>query len=268
MVSPLAPASSSSSSSQLPETVVIGVLALQGAFIEHIHYLQRLRPSSHILQPIAVRSPQELAACHALIIPGGESTVIASVAGRTPGLLEALQDFVRDPTKPVWGTCAGMILMAEQNGIGGGKIIKGKERQQGWGGIEGLKVWRNLYGTQLESFEAPLIIPGLSDPSRPFNAIFIRAPAIYSLPTSSSSSTSSSSHVESLSGPTGLPTPDPSRPASPSSSRPSGFSSPPLEVLAALPPELCPPPPPATQSWATPTPRISARSWSEKEGRW
>jgi 5'-phosphate synthase pdxT subunit len=116
----------------------------RGASLTH----RRLRPSSHILQPIAVRSPQELAACHALIIPGGESTVIASVAGRTPGLLEALQDFVRDPTKPVWGTCAGMILMAEQNGIGGGKIIKGKERQQGWGGIEGLKVWRNLYGSK------------------------------------------------------------------------------------------------------------------------
>ncbi|GFZ51815.1 hypothetical protein JCM24511_09583 [Saitozyma sp. JCM 24511] len=256
MVSPPAPAPASSSSSQLPETVVIGVLALQGAFIEHIHYLQRLRPSSHILHPIAVRSPQELAACHALIIPGGESTVIASVAARTPGLLEALQDFVRDPARPVWGTCAGMILMAERNGIGGGKVIKGKERQQGWGGIEGLKVWRNLYGTQLESFEAPLVIPGLSDPSRPFNAIFIRAPAIYSLPTSSSSA-SSSSQVGSLSGPTGLPTPDPSRPASPSPSSPSPLgmdSSPPLEVLAALPPELCPPPPPSDPIMGDPNP--------------
>lgn len=65
--------------------------------------------------------------------------------------------------------------------IGGGKIIKGRPPAVGWGGMEGLKVWRNLYGNQLESFEAHMVIPALTDPGRPFNAIFIRAPAIHSL---------------------------------------------------------------------------------------
>lgn len=74
--------------------------------------------------------------------------MIHSVAERTPGLLPALQAFVRDASKPVWGTCAGMILMAAEDGIGGGKIIKGRPPQKGWGGIEGLKVWRNLYGSK------------------------------------------------------------------------------------------------------------------------
>ncbi|KAK4688879.1 pyridoxal 5'-phosphate synthase pdxT subunit, partial [Tremellales sp. Uapishka_1] len=161
---------------RLPETIVIGVLALQGAFIEHVHYLNRLRPKGHTISAIPVRTPSELSQCHALVLPGGESTVIASVAARTPGLLDALLGFVRDPAKAVYGTCAGMILMAEVDGIGGGK-----KSQKGWGGMPGLKIWRNLYGSQLESFEAPLLIPALSSPSTPFNAIFIRAPAIHSL---------------------------------------------------------------------------------------
>jgi len=106
-----------------------------------------LRPAKHTLTALPIRTLPELLNCHALIIPGGESTVIASVASNTPGLLEGLQSFVRDPGRAVWGTCAGMILMAEEDGIGGGKVIKGRERQRGWGGIEGLRVWRNLYGS-------------------------------------------------------------------------------------------------------------------------
>lgn len=74
--------------------------------------------------------------------------MIQSVATRTPGMLPALQAFVRDPSRAVWGTCAGMILMAEEDGVGGGKVIPGRERQRGWGGIEGLNVWRNLYGSE------------------------------------------------------------------------------------------------------------------------
>lgn len=108
--------------------------------------------------------------------------MIHSVALRS-GLLPSLLAFVQDPSKPVYGTCAGMILMSSSspNSIGGGKIIKGRPPAVGWGGIEGLKVWRNLYGNQLESFEAHMCIPALSNPSKPFNAIFIRAPAIHSL---------------------------------------------------------------------------------------
>ncbi|WVR03498.1 pyridoxal 5'-phosphate synthase, glutaminase subunit Pdx2 [Kwoniella sp. DSM 27419] len=163
---------------ELPSRITIGVLALQGAFIEHIHYLQRLRPAGHTIHAIPVRSLAELEQCQALVIPGGESTVISSIASHTPGLLEALIEFAQDPSRALWGTCAGMILMADEDGVGGGR----KKGVKGWSGIQGMKVWRNLYGTQLESFEAPLIIPALSSPSKPFNTIFIRAPAVHSLP--------------------------------------------------------------------------------------
>lgn len=88
--------------------------------------------------------------CHALVIPGGESTVMPAVAQRS-GLLPALLAFVQDPTKPVYGTCAGMILMASEDGIGGGKVIKGRPGATGWGGMDGLKVWRNLYGSESRS---------------------------------------------------------------------------------------------------------------------
>ncbi|BEI84706.1 hypothetical protein CcaverHIS002_0501070 [Cutaneotrichosporon cavernicola] len=158
-----------------PESVTIGVLALQGAFIEHIHYLERVQPQGTTVKAIAVRTPEELALCDALVIPGGESTAITRVAARTHGLLPALIEFVSNPSRPVYGTCAGMILMADD--VGGGKR-KGDGGR--WGGMRGLKVWRNLYGGQLESFECPMVIPCLKG-SEPFNTIFIRAPAVHSL---------------------------------------------------------------------------------------
>ncbi|TXT05011.1 hypothetical protein VHUM_03831 [Vanrija humicola] len=162
----------------LPERLVIGVLALQGAFAEHIHYLESVRVKGHTVSAIAVRTPEELATCHALVIPGGESTAITRVAARTAGLLPLLQAFVSDPSRPVYGTCAGMILMADADGVGGGKR---KGDGAAWGGMRGLRVWRNLYGGQLESFEQEISIPALAHPERPFNAIFIRAPAVHSL---------------------------------------------------------------------------------------
>lgn len=115
-----------------------------------ISLIPSLRPTDHTILAIPVRTLLELQECHALIIPGGESTTMALVASHTPGLLEGLQAFVRDEKKAVWGTCAGMILMAEEDGIGGGKVVKnvGKGRPMGWGGIRGLKVWRNLYGSE------------------------------------------------------------------------------------------------------------------------
>lgn len=87
-------------------------------------------------------------------MPGGESTTISLLASHTPGLLEGLKAFVQDGEKAVWGTCAGMILMSDlQRGIGGGKIRKVDGGSLGgWGGIEGLRVWRNLYGSE-SSFE-------------------------------------------------------------------------------------------------------------------
>ena len=78
--------------------------------------------------------------------------MIHSVAERS-GLLPSLLEFIKNPAKAVYGTCAGMILMACEDGIGGGKIIKGRPMAKGWGGIEGLKVWRNLYGSEFCSAE-------------------------------------------------------------------------------------------------------------------
>ncbi|KAK6905342.1 pyridoxal 5'-phosphate synthase, glutaminase subunit Pdx2 [Kwoniella mangroviensis CBS 8886] len=203
----------------LPETIVIGVLALQGAFVEHIHYLQKLRPQGHTIKAIPIRTLSELEQCQALVIPGGESTVISSIASHTPGLLEALIEFARDPAKAVWGTCAGMILMADVDGIGGGR----KKMVKGWEGIGGMKVWRNLYGTQLESFEASLTIPSFSNPSKPFNAIFIRAPAVHSL--------------------------------SPESQ---------VEVVAQLPEQFLPPPPPSDSPLGEPNLEDLGKVWLKK----
>ncbi|ORX34729.1 class I glutamine amidotransferase-like protein [Kockovaella imperatae] len=211
-------------SSSKPRRVIIGVLALQGAFIEHIHYLERLRIPNTVIRAIPIRTADQLESCEALIIPGGESTVIQSVAERTEGLLPILLDFVRNPQRAVWGTCAGMILMAEEDGIGGGKVIKGRPPQKGWGGIEGLKVWRNLYGTQLESFEAHMEIPALSQPTKPFNCIFIRAPAVHSLQPKSTSVADLTQDLHHTIAPTETSTT--------------------IEVLATLPSECTPPPPP------------------------
>lgn len=70
------------------------------------------------------------------------------MAARTPGLLERLKSCLADPNFPVWGTCAGMILMADEDGVGGGR----KARQPGLGAVKGMKVWRNAYGCESSSF--------------------------------------------------------------------------------------------------------------------
>jgi 5'-phosphate synthase pdxT subunit len=124
--------------SKLP---TVGVLALQGAFHEHLHLLGQLRPQPRTL---SVRTTEELARCDALIIPGGESTTMSLLAQRT-GLLEPLREFVRNG-KPVWGTCAGMILLADE--VVGGSAKKGG--QEGIGGI-GIRVVRNQWGRQVRS---------------------------------------------------------------------------------------------------------------------
>jgi len=153
--------------------LVIGVLALQGAFVEHQIILSRLTctPSGTTIIPRQIRTSADLATCAALIIPGGESTTIALLA-RLAGLLEPLREFVRK--KPVWGTCAGAILLAE--------AVEGTKKggQEVFGGIN-VKIGRNGWGSQLESFEAPLEVDGLPDQNHPFPGVFIRAPVILSL---------------------------------------------------------------------------------------
>ena len=143
----------------------LGVLALQGAFREHIAMLKRLN-----VEAVEVRLAQELADLDGLIIPGGESTSMGLVAERW-GLVEPLRRWVHDG-KPTWGTCAGMILLAERatgQKLGGQALI---------GGLD-VTVNRNYFGRQVHSFEADLDVPALGD--RPFHAVFIRAPAITSV---------------------------------------------------------------------------------------
>lgn len=139
----------------------IGVLALQGAFIEHENVLARLG-----VQPVEVRLPEHLAGLDGLIIPGGESTTIGLLAQKR-GLLEPLREFARSG-RPLWGTCAGMILMAKEvvDGVPDQPLLK----------LMDITVRRNAFGRQLDSFEADLTVPVLGDP--PFHAVFIRAPVI------------------------------------------------------------------------------------------
>lgn len=142
--------------------ITIGVLALQGAFLEHIKMLRRLG-----VQAVEVRKPEQLAGLDGLIIPGGESTSMGLIAERW-GLVEPLRQWVHGG-RPTWGTCAGMILLAER--------ATGQKRggQTLLGGLD-VTVHRNYFGRQVDSFETELPVPILGD--MPYPAIFIRAPAI------------------------------------------------------------------------------------------
>ncbi|MBC7226116.1 MAG: pyridoxal 5'-phosphate synthase glutaminase subunit PdxT [Thermoflexales bacterium] len=139
----------------------VGVLALQGAFIEHKNVLARLDT-----QAVEVRLPEHLEGLDGLIIPGGESTTMGLLAQKR-GLLEPLRAFARSG-RPVWGTCAGMILLAKE-------IVDGVPGQPTLALMD-IAVRRNAFGRQVDSFEADLTVPALGDP--PFHAVFIRAPVI------------------------------------------------------------------------------------------
>jgi 5'-phosphate synthase pdxT subunit len=140
----------------------IAVLAIQGDFREHLHALARAGAEG-----VSVRSPAELDACDGLILPGGESTTIGKLAARF-GLIEAIRSFAQ-AGKPVFGTCAGAILLS--NSIPGSNQLTL--------GLVDAAVRRNAYGRQVESFEAELDIPELDPPS--FRGVFIRAPVIESV---------------------------------------------------------------------------------------
>ena len=138
----------------------IGVLALQGAFIEHIHRLKTLA-----VDACEVRLPKELDQLDGLIIPGGESTTIGKLAQKYD-LITPLRQFASVNT--VWGTCAGMILMAKDIG-----------RQQPLLGVMDIRVQRNAFGPQRESFETHLNITVLKNgDSNPFPCVFIRSPIL------------------------------------------------------------------------------------------
>jgi len=150
--------------------IVVGILALQGAFIEHQTMLQTLSLKRRIHVTL-VRTVHDLNLCDALIIPGGESTTMAVLA-RVSGLLDPLRQFVR--TKPVWGTCAGAILLSQK--------VEGMKKggQEILGGLS-VSIARNGWGSQVESFETDLLTNGLQQPERPFTGIFIRAPVVLDL---------------------------------------------------------------------------------------
>ncbi|KAF8875999.1 PdxT/SNO family [Infundibulicybe gibba] len=152
---------------------VIGILALQGAFAEHQAIFCKLSLNRKIVVRL-VRTTEDLDRCDALVIPGGESTTIALLA-RLSGLLDPLRMFIK--SKPVWGTCAGAILLAQS--VEGAK----KGGQELLGGIP-IRIARNGWGSQVESFEGDLQVEGLRDPSRPFTGVFIRAPVVISDTTS------------------------------------------------------------------------------------
>ncbi len=136
----------------------IGVLALQGAFIEHIKMLRRLG-----VEAVEARLPHQLDDLDGLIIPGGESTTIGKLA-TAYGLIAPLRRFAEK--RPTWGTCAGMIFLAKDIGIDEQPIL----------GAMDITVDRNAFGRQIDSFETELQIAGLE--GEPFHAVFIRAPVV------------------------------------------------------------------------------------------
>jgi|YNPNPStandDraft_1061719.scaffolds.fasta_scaffold13609_2 5'-phosphate synthase pdxT subunit len=145
--------------------MLVGVLALQGDFREHEAMLQRLGVAVR-----QVRLPEHLAGLDGLIIPGGESTTMGKLA-RAYGLIEPIRTLA-GAGMPIWGTCAGMILLAQDIGPEPPHL-----------GLMPITVKRNAFGRQIASFEIDLAVPALApwsdgEPARPFHAVFIRAPLI------------------------------------------------------------------------------------------
>ncbi|MDD4859257.1 MAG: pyridoxal 5'-phosphate synthase glutaminase subunit PdxT [Dehalococcoidales bacterium] len=140
----------------------IGVLAAQGAFAEHIAVLQKLE-----VDAVPVRLPRELEGLDGLIIPGGESTTISKLI-----TAYKLREVIKERAGkglPIFGTCAGMILLAKHGINGYPETLK----------LMDITVSRNAFGRQKESFETDLKIPALGE--KPFHAVFIRAPLIKSV---------------------------------------------------------------------------------------
>ncbi len=141
-------------------TLHVGVLALQGAFAKHVAALEASDVKSS-----EIRTEEQLASVDALVIPGGESTTMSKLL-TSQGLVEPLRARLADGL-PVLGTCAGMILLANE-------IIDARSDQFSFDRID-LAVQRNGYGRQIASFETDIEVTGLDEP---FRAIFIRAPKV------------------------------------------------------------------------------------------
>jgi len=144
--------------------LTVGVFALQGDVREH---LAALAECDVIARP--VRRPAELDDVHALVIPGGESTTMSKLAVEFE-LFEPIAARIATGM-PVYGSCAGMIMLADH-------VLDGRPDQRTFGGIE-MTVRRNAFGRQVDSFEAPIVLDGLG--ADPFHAVFIRAPWVESV---------------------------------------------------------------------------------------
>ena len=142
----------------------IGVLALQGDFREHIRVLEGLGALAH-----PVRLPADMEGADGLIIPGGESTVMGKLMVEY-GLDQPLRETIARGT-PVWGTCAGLILLSREtdNALAGQPLLASMD----------IRTCRNAFGPQRASFEADLSVPALGP--EPFHAIFIRGPIVESV---------------------------------------------------------------------------------------
>jgi len=148
----------------------IGVLALQGDFEAHLRALKRAASSLGVeVEGIPIRLPMHLDNLDGIIIPGGESTTIGKLMVEY-GLDEVLQKKIREGV-PIWGTCAGLILLAKEtdNALMGQPLLASMN----------IRVRRNAFGSQRESFETNLSVPALGE--APFHAFFIRGPAIESV---------------------------------------------------------------------------------------
>lgn len=141
----------------------IGVLALQGAFGAHAERLRSI--GADVAE---VRTPSQLESVDALVMPGGESTTMSNLLS-TSGLFDPIAERIGGHMA-VFGTCAGMILLAE-------KILDGRPDQKAFRALD-ITVRRNGYGRQINSFETDLAIDGLGDP---FHGVFIRAPRVESV---------------------------------------------------------------------------------------
>ena len=144
-----------------PTGTKVGVLALQGASARHVEALAAL--GAH---PVEVRGPADLAGVEALVLPGGESTTMSHLL-ETSGLFDPLTVRLAAGL-PVFGTCAGMILLAAE-------VLDGRPDQRSFGAVD-VDVRRNAFGRQVDSFEADLAVAGL--PGGGFPATFIRAPVV------------------------------------------------------------------------------------------
>ena len=141
--------------------MIIGILALQGDFIEHVHVFDKLG-----IRTAEIRLPRQLEHVDALVIPGGESTTLMNLMN-CYDLVDPIKEFASG--HPVWGTCAGMICLARD-------VRNPDSSKMKTLGLMNITVLRNAFGRQVDSFETNLSIAALKD--GPFPGVFIRAPYI------------------------------------------------------------------------------------------